>query len=454
LAASSTRSLWSIRLRLTVYSGLLALLLLLVTWAVATIGSQSYETSHSRDILDTVSKELLEEMEPLETAEGDFPEMVEEINEATVQTSERMAVLHIKGDQVVNRSHVDAPNWPLDNSRDWMTVVLPYHGDKLVAALYFGDIQNALNHQALSFAIVLLGILPLVTLGSWKLVGAVLSPISELSRQARSVETDLTARLDPSSTDTEVVELVTTFNLFLDRLTESVELRSRFYASASHELRTPLQALSGHLELALNKERESADYRAALSEAQEQTRRLTSLTQALLTLNRLEVDSVKHYEAVDLVDYCENEWHQLKARIQAKNLMASCDLPQSIDLVTLPNYLTILIRNLLENAVKYSPDEGELRLALTKGPDDAIATLSVFNQCEPLDPTDFARLGEPFFRSEKSRQSSTRGNGLGLAICSVIAKTQGWSLEFQGQGGGFHAQVIFREKSVSKEDLS
>ena len=446
----SGKSFSSLRFRLTTFSGVLALLLLLVTWTVVTLGRHSYATTHSQAILDTVAKELLEEMEPSESAEDDFPEMVEEINEATFQTSERLVVIHLKGDRVVARSHVGAPNWPIDSSREWIAVVLPYHEDQLAAALYVGEIHEDLNRQAIVFAAVCLGILLLTTLGSWFLVGAVLSPIGELSHQARSAETSLDARLVPSSSDLEITELVTTFNLLLDRLTESATLRSRFYAAASHELRTPLQALSGHLELALNKERDPADYRAALSEAQTQTQRLISLTQALLTLNRLEVDSLGQYETVDLVDCCENEWIQLKEKAKVKELKLTCDLPQSIRFVTLPSYLAILVRNLLENAVKYTPQGGDLRLTLTPGPQGAVATLTIFNECQAIGKADFPRLEEPFFRPEQSRQSPTRGNGLGLPICGAIARKQGWSLQLSERDGGFHVQVVFREKQQQR----
>ena len=126
----SGKSFSSLRFRLTTFSGVLALLLLLVTWTVVTLGRHSYATTHSQAILDTVAKELLEEMEPSESAEDDFPEMVEEINEATFQTSERLVVIHLKGDRVVARSHVGAPNWPIDSSREWIAVVLPYHEDQ------------------------------------------------------------------------------------------------------------------------------------------------------------------------------------------------------------------------------------------------------------------------------------------------------------------------------------
>jgi signal transduction histidine kinase len=87
------------------------------------------------------------------------------------------------------------------------------------------------------------------------------------------------------SADQEMVELVSTLNGFLHRLSESVAVQGRFYAAASHELRTPLQALSGHLGLGLSSPRSSEEYRAILQEAHRQARRLKILVQDLLLLS-------------------------------------------------------------------------------------------------------------------------------------------------------------------------
>ena len=114
-----------------------------------------------------------------------------------------------------------------------------------------------------------------VGIGAWFVVGKTLSPIRRLAHQAANASAEkLDARLDAPSQDAEVLELVNTLNGFLTRMEETVETKGRFYAAASHELRTPLQALSGHLELALSRERSAEDYKAALEEAKKQSSRL------------------------------------------------------------------------------------------------------------------------------------------------------------------------------------
>ena len=436
---------YSLRQRLTLWAGVLTSGLLLATWLLATQGSQSYADHQFESILRTVSKELLEEMEPRDSAHEDFPEMTEEINEAAAQTSERLVVLHVRGDQVLERSHPDGPNWPGQSDRDWKLVVLPFHGDQLVAAIYFGDEQDDLNRQALLLGLVSALVTVLTIAGSWHLVGAVLSPIRLLSQQAQEADSNLQTRLSAPSNDGEMKDLVNTLNQFLDRISESTAARSRFYASASHELRTPLQALSGHLELALNKERPAAEYKVALLEAQAQSQRLIRLTQDLLTLNRLEGAPSLKAEKLDLVDYCELEWMHLKALAEQRKLAVTLDLPESVEVSAAASYLSILCRNLFENAVKYGKEGGRLEISVQIS--QGVPLLTVYNDCEALAPESYEKLLEPFYRPDPSRHSLTGGNGLGLAIVNAVVQLQSWQLRILPSEQGFRAEVHFLESA-------
>lgn len=435
----------SLRQRLTLGASVLTLGLLLTTWFLATLGSQKYADHQFQSILQAVSRELLEEMEPQDSASQDFPEMIEEINEAAAHTSERLVVFHVRGDQILGRSHPDGPSWPGQSDRDWKLIVLPFHGDQLVAAIYFGDEQDDLNRQALLLGLVSIVVMTLTLAGSWHLVGAVLSPIRLLSHQAREADSSMQTRLSAPSNDVEIEDLVSTLNQFLDRISESNAARSRFYASASHELRTPLQALSGHLELALNKERSVAEYQSALQEAQVQSQRLIRLTQDLLTLNRLEVGASLEAEKLDLVDYCELEWMHLRKEAEGKNLQVSLDFLEAAEVNAPSSYLSILCRNLFENAVKYCTEGGglEIRVEILQGS----PLLTVYNDCQALAPEAYEKLLEPFYRPDPSRQSLTGGNGLGLAIVNSIVQLQSWKLQLIPTEQGFRAEVHFLESS-------
>ncbi len=415
-------------------AGLLTLFLLLLAWLLLVVTKHKYAKQNKTNVLTAVSRELLEEMEPHQTADGDFPEMMEEIQEAINITGERLVVLRVDEGEVVARSHPHEPKWP-NGSKDWLTAVLPYHGEQLVVALFYGEVRRELRERTIYLGLAAFGCLLVITGSTWYLVGHVLSPIGHLSRQARAAESNLDTRLETPSSDSELVELVSTLNQFLDGMARNSEMRSRFYSAASHELRTPLQALSGHLELALTKERTAGEYKHSLEEAREQTRRLIRLTQDLLLLNRLETSSQAKRQPLDLGDYCENAWSVLEPSVKAKELKAQLSLDEECEVLTTPSYLDSLCRNLLENAVKYSTFGGRVEVQVADG------HLRVYNDCTPLEPDDFKKLTEPFFRPDVSRTSSTGGNGLGLSLVSAIAEHENWDFQFTQTPTGFEVTI-------------
>ncbi len=119
---------------------------------------------------------------------------------------------------------------------------------RVLFAIPDAQLREQTNRRRLEFLALTALVIGLTGLGTWMLVGKVLSPIGKLSTQAATASTDrLTVTLQTPSADTEMVGLVGTLNGLLSRLAQTSAAKGRFYAAASHELRTPLQALSGHL---------------------------------------------------------------------------------------------------------------------------------------------------------------------------------------------------------------
>ncbi len=405
-----------------------------------TTSNQRTTEQHARAKLAAVVNEVLDDMNPQLSQAEDYRELVEEVEEAATYLAERLYLLHVRGEELVAGPQPPGLAWPVVDEREWMTETVPFRGDSLVIGLSVRESQARLSRQAWQLGLLALGVVLVTTLGCWILVGITLSPIDRLTRQAQKAGNEgLETRLASPSEDRELKQLVETFNRFLDRLSQSAEARSRFYASASHELRTPLQALSGHLELALSKPRNEEQYRATLEEARTQTRRLIRLTGDLLALNRLEQNARLSSEPLDLAELCENQWFHFKERAQERKLRVHLDLPETLTVVAPVNLVEMLVRNLLENAVKYTPEEGKVDLSVAAHP----PTLQIQNDSSPILAEDFERLFEPFFRPDPARTSRTGGNGLGLPIARSIAEQQGWHLELQQIQGRFLASVVF-----------
>src|SRR5579871_975109 len=185
---------------------------------------------------------------------------------------DRLALLIVDGQgRVLLQSQGTVPHWPR-REEGWRTATVPDGAVTIVIGLPWRQTEAELRRQALTLLALCLFVVVIASVGAWLLVGRTLSPIGRLSRQARAASADhLRLHLDAPSQDAEIVELVSTLNGLLVRLSETAAAKGRFHAAASHELRTPLQALSGHLDLALRQPRAAEAYRAVIAEAYAQT---------------------------------------------------------------------------------------------------------------------------------------------------------------------------------------
>lgn len=281
-----------------------------------------------------------------------------------------------------------------------------------------------------------------VGVGAWLMVGGVLSPIRSLAKQAGQASADhLGVRLDTPSGDAEMRDLVDTLNGLLDRVYETAEIKGRFYAAASHELRTPLQALSGHLELAAGRKRTAEEYEAVVKESYIQTRRLISLVQSLLFLHQIDTGAARAQEPVNLTESCESVLEMMLGQIKVRNLRLTEDFAPNLLINAVPSHAEVLARNLIENAVKYATEGGEISISL-KLENEAVL-MEVANDFPESIKIATENVFEPFYRDDTSRNSKTGGNGLGLAICRAVSTANGWEVKLHQEGGRIRAVVNF-----------
>ena len=322
-------------------------------------------------------------------------------------------------------------------------VTIRFGPSTIVLGLPWEETRTALDREAAVLLSLSLFASVVAAAGAWLLVGRTLSPIRLLSRQARSASTDhLQFQLRAPSQDAEIIELVATLNALLARLSEAAAAKGRFYTAASHELRTPLQALSGHLELGLDNTKTIGEYRAVIEEAHQQSRRLTSLVRALLLLNQLEsAPSPPLKEPANLTEICERTLSCFSPLIEQRGLRVHTQLLPDAVIQAPPTHAEMLIRNLVENAVKYASPGSVVRVEL------AISSMSlklvIYNACVVRPGLNPEQLFEPFTRPDASRNSHTGGNGLGLAICRAITVANGWQLSWCEQATGIVVVVTF-----------
>lgn len=254
------------------------------------------------------------------------------------------------------------------------------------------------------------------------LANRALKPIGQIARTTRQVRIsgDLTQRIHYQGTaDDELARLAKMFDEMLDSLQATFEQQKRFTADASHELRTPLTTLNGHLQVALSQPRTAEAYVDTLKIIQMEVDRLIRLSTDLLLLSRLEQqDQGLDFELVDLSDLLISIAAQIKPLADLKSLTFKTDIASDLRLHASPDHLIRLFINLLDNAVKYTPERGTVTLAAEARAQSVIVRVS--DSGIGISASHLPHLFQRFYRVEKSRSRSMGGTGLGLAIAQEI----------------------------------
>ena len=380
----------------------------------------------------------------------DFNELLTEERVQLETDKLGMLVVDASG-RIIHKAPHTTFTWPRKAEDGWQIQTVPFGSSTVVLGFPWYRTERTLRTLALVLLGISLFVVVSVSIGAWLLVGRTLSPIGRLSQQAQvATPEDRHLHLTAPSQDAEVVELVSTLNHLISRVTETTAAKGRFYAAASHELRTPLQALSGHLELALSKSRSADAYRTSLEEAHLQTRRLTALIRDLLLLHQLDSPLAPPPACdLNLTEVCEHSLAPLCSLLSQRHLTLQNELPEQWPLQAPPTHTAMLIHNLLENAVKYATEGGKIKIACLDSSEGK--TLTLFNTYSPYLSLDSAPLFEPFFRPDASRQSETGGNGLGLAICKALCDVNGWHLSLEQTQEGVWVRVGFVASSHGDE---
>jgi heavy metal sensor kinase len=250
-----------------------------------------------------------------------------------------------------------------------------------------------------------------------------------MAAEANRISADeLGRRLPVDNPADELGRLGSVFNITLDRLQHSFEALDRFVADASHELRTPLTTLRSVGEVGLRKGRTDEEYREIIASMLEEAQRLQRLVERLLdlasagggqTTERTKVGLLASARecAADLAVLAE----QKRQRIEVAG--------EDCAIVTDPVLFRQALQNLMENAIKYSPEETAIRVEIRRA--GGTCTVSVKDEGPGIAPEDRSRLSERFYRPDRARGRTSGGFGLGLAITKAYLRVLGGSLHHE-----------------------
>jgi two-component system, OmpR family, phosphate regulon sensor histidine kinase PhoR len=222
------------------------------------------------------------------------------------------------------------------------------------------------------------------------------------------------------------------------------EVRRDFVANVSHELRTPLSILRGYIETLLDNPKTSREELSRVLNIMERhSKRLGLLVDDLLSLAQLESSNTKlELSEVPVRELFKNVIHDWKEKLGAKNLKVVVDLPPDVQTIRADETrLQEVLYNLLENAVKYSRENGEIRLQVERR--DSETVFSVSDDGVGISKDQLPRIFERFYRADKARSRELGGTGLGLAIVKHIAQLHGGRVEAESElGRGTTIRVV------------
>jgi heavy metal sensor kinase len=278
-------------------------------------------------------------------------------------------------------------------------------------------------------------VLLIASLGGYWLARRSLAPLGWMADQAHRISgSNLSTRLEIGDAADELRTLAASFNALLSRLDLSFESMRRFVADASHELRTPLSIIRGEADVSLSQERTAAEYRESLAIILDESRRLSRLVDDLLNLARADAGRVKLYSEDFylndlLADCCRTMQSLAAARGVTLDCRAAADTPFRGD----EQLLRRMVMNLLDNAIRYTPQGGAVSAALETGPSSLHIRIADTGAGVP--PEAAQHIFERFYRADTARARQDGGFGLGLAIVKWIAESHQGEVGFASTPG-------------------
>ena len=251
-------------------------------------------------------------------------------------------------------------------------------------------------------------------------------------RQMR--EGDYGQRADVGGRD-EISEIADEFNSLADRLQSTEEVRRRFVADASHELKTPLAGIRLLSDSILQtKDMDSATVREFVGDIEQESERLTRITEDLLRLTRLDSGAVEPAEPVNVAPVIERAVRMLRLVAEERGVDLFYEIEREGMVSSREDELHQIVYNLTENGIKYNRSGGFVRVRLAG--DDATCVLTVEDNGIGIPANDLPRIFDRFYRVDKMRSRAYGGTGLGLAIVSDTVRRRGGTVEAAAREDG------------------
>lgn len=316
-----------------------------------------------------------------------------------------------------------------------------------------GPADAVLSQQRINLVLAIAATLLVGTLAGTLFTRAALRPLQRVVAVTQRIAAgDLSQRANLGQRKDEIGQLAASFDQMLDSLEKAFAAQRQFVADASHELRTPLTALKGSLEVLMRGALNDANLaQPMLRSMHRESERMSRLVLDLLTLSRLDAHPTLQRTQVDLQVLCEEVAEQIRLLAQPGQTII-CEANQAMQVQADGDRLRQVLLNLGENAIKFSPADGQIRFSLMA--QGSWAVLQVTDTGIGLTAEEQAHIFERFYRADKARTRGSRergGFGLGLAIAQAVVQAHHGRIEVRstvGQGSEFRVWLPSAAPSV------
>lgn len=364
-------------------------------------------------------------------------------------SEERNVVVQIwtAGGNILYLSHPDNPipaKAPLGYAdmagatKRWRVYSLP-DGDRIIQVAQPVELREGLAASAALRSLTpLLAFVPVMALLIWWLVAHALNPVRRLANDVASRDERLLEAIPVKDVPPEIAPLVNAFNTLLKRLHHAFASQRAFVADAAHELRSPLTALTLQIQL-LARANEVSERSEAMHQLKLGIDRATRLVEQLLTAARMEEEEICPMQSVDLAELARQTIAGLFDFMQQRQADMELNAPEQAIISGEPTSLHVLIRNLLDNAIRYSPEMAVICVHVIPQPGKTVLTIE--DSGPGIAEQERERVFDRFYRGGNGEQT---GSGLGLAIVKQIAERHHADLALDASSlGGLKVSVVF-----------
>jgi heavy metal sensor kinase len=305
-------------------------------------------------------------------------------------------------------------------------------------------VETLFHHLLLLLGLGLPFVAVLAASGGYLLIRWTLRPVDQIAVKAEQItQHSLSERLPVPGTGDELESLSVALNRMITRLDDAFLNSKRFVADASHELRTPLTILRGELESMIGEGGVPEPHRERMGGLLEEVERLSMIVERLFALSRLDAgEAQSEWIRFDLAELATTTSGQMTLLAEDRRIAVACDAGSPVMVDGDRSRLKQVVVNLLDNAIKYTPEGGAVRLRVFAA--QGLAVLEVIDTGVGIAPEDLPRVFNRFFRVNRTRSQHPDGAGLGLAIVQSICNANRGEIEAEsvpGKGSCFRVKL-------------